>query len=58
MAPRNERLMIGATVSIAVNLRLNDYVVHLLRIEADGADDLAAMVDLDNLRNKACLVHF
>ncbi|KZP13505.1 hypothetical protein FIBSPDRAFT_753367 [Athelia psychrophila] len=55
VAPRDERLMIAAGVSMAINLRLNDSVAHLLRIEADEVDDRPAAVDLEELRNKARL---
>ncbi|KAF7970262.1 hypothetical protein HWV62_24526 [Athelia sp. TMB] len=55
-AAYDERLIIAAAVSMAVNLHLNDAVTYLLRIkDADTGDDAAATAKNENVRDKARL---
>ena len=56
-AAYDERLIIAAAVSMAVNLHLNDAVTYLLRIEgADPSDGAAAAAQNEDVRDKARLV--
>lgn len=54
--PRDERLLIAAAVSMAVNLRLNESIGHLLRMESAASDEHPSTADLEDVRNKARLV--
>lgn len=53
---RDERLLIAAAASMAVNLRLDESIDHLLRMESATADEYPSVVDLEDVRNKARLV--
>ncbi|KAF7981734.1 hypothetical protein HWV62_32341 [Athelia sp. TMB] len=54
-APRDERLIIAAAVSMAVNLRLNDAVAYLSRLKSATSDGTDAAVDIEDVIDKARL---
>ena len=53
---RDERLIIAAAVSMAINLHLNDAVAYLKRIKSAGSDGADAAVENEDVRDKARLV--
>ncbi|KZP31586.1 hypothetical protein FIBSPDRAFT_776291 [Athelia psychrophila] len=52
---RDERLLIAAAVGMAVNLRLDEAIGHLLRMESATSAECPSVVDLEDVRNKARL---